>query len=132
MLSNRIGNAFTEKLFTYGISAAEWRVILTLGQYDEVMAKDITERWAMDKMAVSRAIKSLEQKNYIRRDKNSVDNRRFDLVLTRSGNELYEKILPKANDLYYELLSDMDKKQVTDLHDTLIELINHIDSVRKG
>lgn len=129
MLSNRIGRVFGAELEAYGITAAEWRVILTLGLHEQASGRDITNRWAMDKMAISRAISNLQKQGLVNRKQNKQDKRSFDLKLTKAGKKLYAEILPEANHLYHEILSCLDKQEVRALRNTLIKMINHIDDV---
>lgn len=129
MLSNRIGKTFSSELENYGITAAEWRVILTLGLHENASGQDITNRWAMDKMAVSRAIAALEEHNLVKKQQNKKDKRSFDLTLTRTGKALYSKILPSANHLYHEILSCLSKQEAKALRNSLIKVIKHIDNV---
>ena len=45
----------------HGISIAEWRVIATLGQYEQMTAKEIGAHSRMHKTKVSRAVKTLQK-----------------------------------------------------------------------
>ena len=78
MLANRIGRAFVGDMARHDVTIAEWRVLLTLALNGKASGKDITSRWAMDKMAISRAIQRLEGDGHISRDRNPSD-----LCLTR-------------------------------------------------
>ena len=73
-LSNRIGGAFYSQVEArFGVSLGEWRVIMTLAQHPGSTAIDINNRWAMDKMAVNRAIKKLEKQRRLNRRQNPSD-----------------------------------------------------------
>ncbi|TAK47260.1 MAG: MarR family transcriptional regulator [Xanthobacteraceae bacterium] len=127
MFANRIGKVFASELAKYDVTIAEWRVILSL--HKNVSGQEITRRWAMDKMAVNRAIASLEQRGLIKKVRNDKDRRIIDLSLTRSGQALYEKLLPVANARYRRLMMGLDKSETKLLREILIKMIIHADSI---
>ncbi|MGE5146774.1 MAG: MarR family winged helix-turn-helix transcriptional regulator, partial [Candidatus Eiseniibacteriota bacterium] len=103
VLSSRISRAFDAKLAkSHDLSPPEWRVLLTLAQHPEASANEITTAWAMEKMAVSRAVRRLERLGRIRRRVDGADRRRYALELTPEGRRLYQRILPMANARYHE------------------------------
>ena len=129
MLSNRISKAFISELEKHDVTVAEWRVMLTLALHERASGREITSRWAMDKMAVSRAVTSLERRALIHREQNRADKRSFDLELTKAGRSMYEEILPVANQRYRELTAGLDKSEITTLRQLLVKAIDHVDAV---
>ena len=106
VLSSRISRAFESRLEPkHGLSVPEWRALLSLSSESGLTAKDIGERWAMDKMAVSRAVRRLESKGRVRRRPNPDDGRSYVLSITRRGALLVSRILPTADARYREILS---------------------------
>ena len=129
MLANRIGKAFSSELEKLNITVAEWRVLMTLASLKSASGKEITGRWAMDKMAINRAIASLEKNGLIKKVKNKSDRRALDLSLTGKGQTLYEKFLPIANNRYHKLMAGLDKKEEKRLREILAKLILHADNL---
>jgi len=129
MLSNRIGKAFASELRKFGVTVAEWRVILTLGLRASANGQEITGRWAMDKMAVNRAISGLERRGLVAKRKNRADRRTIDLSLTASGRALYAELLPAANERYRTLTQCLDRSEAKRLHDLLVKMIAHADAI---
>ena len=131
VLANLIGRTFSGQLEdTFGMSVPEWRVLLTLARHPGFTAAEITNRWAMDKMAISRAIQRLEGDGHISRDRNPSDRRSFRLSLTASGNALYQKILPAANKRYHEVVSCLTRDELSGLRGSLEKLIAHAEGLR--
>ena len=129
-LSNRIGGAFYNEVETkFGVTLAEWRVIMTLAHHPGSMAIDITNRWAMDKMAVNRAIKKLESQNRLVRARNAEDRRSFNLSLTKTGRQLYQRIVPTANERYHELVSVLSHDELVALSNQLTRLIDRAENL---
>ena len=80
----------------FGISIAEWRVLVHLAQSGNVSVRDIEARVAMEKYKVSRAATRLEKAGYIRKSANSDDRRLVSLALTGKGRTLMAELLPLA------------------------------------
>ena len=112
VLSNRISRSYySEVEAKFGVSVAEWRVLLTVAHEPGITAAEITSYWAMEKMAVNRAIRRLVGDGYMDRARNPEDGRSYRLSLTGKGRELYEKVLPAAGDRYRELISALSKDE---------------------
>ncbi len=127
MLSNRIGRSFSRELDRFNVGASEWRVMLDLAHKSGTSGKSISHRWAMDKMAVSRAVSTLEHRGWIRRRQSSRDKRSKDLELTDSGRRAYENILPAANNHYHRLISNLDKSELAAFRNILLKAIEQAD-----
>ena len=131
VLANLIGRAFSGQLDDlFGMSVPEWRVLLTLGRHPGLTAAEITSRWAMDKMAISRAIQRLEGDGHIGRDRNPSDRRSYKLKLTISGEALHQKILPTANKRYREIVSCLTRQELASLRLSVEKLIAHAEDLR--
>lgn len=112
VLSNRIGRAFySEVEAQFGVSIAEWRVMITIETEPGISAAEITSRWAMEKMAVNRAIQRLFKAGYVARARDPADGRSFRLSLTATGTELHRRIAPAANARYNELTSVLSESE---------------------
>ena len=126
VLSNRVTRAFESGLDSkHGLSVPEWRVLLSLSNHTGLTAKDIHERWAMDKMAVSRAVRRLESRGHVKRSENPDDARSYVLSITKKGARLFEKILPSADARYHEILSGLTDHEQKSLRRILRKLIDH-------
>jgi DNA-binding MarR family transcriptional regulator len=85
----------------HDLSVTEWRVIAVLGRFPGQTASEIVRRTAMDKVAVSRAVRKLLERGLVARSAHEEDRRRQPLMLTEdNGQALYRAIVPKA--LAYE------------------------------
>lgn len=130
VLSNRITRAFESRLESnHGLSVPEWRVLLSLVSQSGLTAKDIHERWAMDKMAVSRAVRRLVSQGRVKRNKNPGDARSYVLAITKKGTRLFQKILPSAEARYHEILSGLTVKEQRLLKRILKKLNDHTDRI---
>lgn len=129
MLANRIGRTFVNDMARHDVTIAEWRVLLTLALHGQATGKQITSRWAMDKMAVNRAIASLEKRGLLEKQRDGGDRRVVNLSLTAEGRVLYDTLLPAANARYHELMAGLERDEARQLRDILVKMIAHADSL---
>ncbi len=123
VLSNQIGRAFDKKIeIKFGLSLAEWRVMMTLALDPGATSVAIINSWAMDKMAISRAVARLEERGFVHRKKNAKDRRSYSLSLTPKGKRAYHQVLPHANARYHELLSSLSSTEIASLRKSLEKL----------
>nr|WP_112662469.1 MarR family transcriptional regulator [Microvirga flavescens] len=98
---NRISTAVSQEFkAVYGrhhdLTVPEWRVLATLGQFEEMSAKDIGRHSSMHKTKVSRAAKALEERRWLKRRESPLDRREEILSLTSLGRRTYADIIPRA------------------------------------
>ena len=112
VLSNRISQSIADRYEErFSLSIPEWRVVAVLGEEPDLSAAEVADRTALDKVAVSRAVKNLLAGNRLERHFSSDDRRRSVLSLSANGRQIYEKVLPLA--LAYEkaLLSGLNREE---------------------
>jgi len=96
----------------YGIGVPEWRVLVTLGQYEAMTAKAIGAHTHMHKTKVSRAVALMERRRLLARRTNRDDMREAFLSLTAAGRAMYEEVAPYALDFarrLTEILTPADR-----------------------
>jgi DNA-binding MarR family transcriptional regulator len=107
----------------HGLSVTEWRVIAVLGRFSGQTASEIVRRTAMDKVAVSRAVKKLLAKKLVKRSAHEEDRRRQPLMLTeRQGQPLYRAVIPKALSYERRLLEALTEPERSSLDRLLQKL----------
>ncbi|TQV70153.1 MarR family transcriptional regulator [Exilibacterium tricleocarpae] len=120
ILSNRVSNAIAAD---YGeqfeVTMPAWRVMAILGRYPGLVAAELAERTAMDKVAISRAVALLLEKGYITRDEHGSDRRRWILNLSAAGEAIYRRIVPLAKAYERDLIGGLSEAEVALLHDIL-------------
>lgn len=119
-VSQGIASGYREQ---HDISVTEWRILAVLGRFPGLAAKEIAQSTAMDKVAVSRAVKTLVQKNLLERVVDPSDRRRKSLHITREkGRKLLEKVIPLAKNYEQQLLDALTAGEKAALFVTLEKL----------
>jgi len=92
-VSGRIAQEYREK---FSLSVPEWRVMAMLGDGGALTQRDLTKLTLMDKVAVNRACKTLEERDLVSRQPNAQDGRSHLLELTEAGRAMHAQIMPLA------------------------------------
>jgi len=92
----------------FGLSVTQWRVMAILGRHDDLAARDVALRTAMDKVAVSRALTGLMQRKLVSRKVAANDRRASRLRLTAAGRRIHDRIVPLALEHERRLLERLD------------------------
>lgn len=112
VLSNRLSAAIAESYSRrYGLSIPEWRVIAMLAHAPGASAAEVAERTAMDKVAVSRAVRRLQQTGRVSRRMAAGDRRRSMLDLTTDGRRIYARVTPALRRYEEALLTALDRSE---------------------
>jgi DNA-binding MarR family transcriptional regulator len=129
-LSSGIGRVFNRRLrVEHGVTVPEWRTMLLLAERPGSTAIDIATVYAMDKMAITRAVQRLLRDGLIERHQRSDDKRSFSLHLTPRGTELYAALLPTSSGRYHELVDVLTREERRQLRALLARLIARADEL---
>lgn len=114
VLSNTVSEGIAQTYRDeFGLSVTEWRVIAVIGRYPGLSASEVVERTAMDKVAIHRAVKRLEERGLVQRDEHATDRRRRSLSLSPdAGLPVFEEIVPRARRYEEALLADLDEREL--------------------
>src|SRR3954465_11354015 len=107
----------------YKIGVAEWRVLVTLGEFDMMTAKAIGLHSHMHKTKVSRAVALLERRKLVSRRTNRDDMREAFLSLTSAGREVYDQLAPAALEFVRQLIETVDPEERAALDRAITKLI---------
>jgi len=92
-VSSRVAEAYRAQ---FGLRIPEWRVMAVLGDSGARTQRDLTSATLMDKVAVNRACRALEDRGLAARIANARDGRSHHLELTDEGKAMHGRIMPLA------------------------------------
>jgi DNA-binding MarR family transcriptional regulator len=87
----------------FDLTRPEWRTLAALGSVGMMTAKDIGAHSHMHKTKVSRAVRALEQRHWLKRIPSEIDRRFEQIELTALGRQFYRQITLLA-DKYQEIV----------------------------
>lgn len=127
ILSNNISRSIADKYEErFALSVPEWRTIAILGEESEISAAEVADRAAMDKVAVSRAVKNLLKTGRIVRHFSPDDRRRSILKLSSVGRAIYEQVCPLALSYETALLDGLSAEE----QEFLDKIINKLGEIQ--
>jgi DNA-binding MarR family transcriptional regulator len=92
----------------FGLKIPEWRVMAILGDAGPKTQRELVAATRMDKVAVNRACKVLEERSLVARSPNARDGRSHHLELTRSGKAMHGEIMPHALAIERRIFAALD------------------------
>jgi DNA-binding MarR family transcriptional regulator len=112
VLSNQVSQGISQTYASrFGLSVTEWRVIAILGRFPDIPATRIVEYSAMDKVAISRAVRRLMEVDLVKRQPDASDKRAKLLTLSDQGHKVYRAIAPAALAYEQRLLSALSTQE---------------------
>lgn len=111
--SNAVSGRIAQEYRTrFGLKVPEWRVMAVLGDSGPMTQRQLTAFTLMDKVAVNRACKELEERGLASREPNAKDGRSHLLELTEAGREMHGEIMPLALEMERRLFSTFSEEEI--------------------
>ena len=125
-VSGRIALEYRQR---FGLSVPEWRVMAVLGDSGPLTQRDLTRQTVMDKVAVNRASKGLEERGLASRQPNAQDGRSHLLELTESGTRMHDEIMPLALEMERRLFARFTPEEVAHFRHLLDRVRGEVDDL---
>ncbi len=123
VLSNRISNTIAKDYQQrFDLRIPEWRVLALLAEHPGSTAREIANLGEMDKVAVSRSVKSLTARRLIEQTVSEADRRARPLMLSDHGAAIVQDISPLARAYEIRLLNALTPRERDELDRILVKL----------
>ena len=100
------------------ITSGEYIYLIKLYENKELTQEDLAEIYYIDKAAITRSMRSLEDKGYIKRIKNQRDKRSYRIQVTEKALEVEHRI--------YNALRSWDDLISLDVNDDELKMLSNI------
>lgn len=121
--SNAVSSLIAERYRKrFALKIPEWRVMAVLGDGGSMTQRALTAATVMDKVAVNRAARVLEERGLVARVPNPDDGRSHLLALTGEGRAIHAEIMPLARATERELLGGLAPDEEAQLRALLAKL----------
>ena len=115
------------------ISAGQFPFILILSEEEGITQEEMAAHFHIDKGTVARALKKLEDNEYLFRKIDSENRRRYLIYLTEKGRKSVPQIINIDNEWEDNLCSKFSEVEYEKLFDTLkILAVNSLENVNKN
>ena len=136
--SNAVSGRIAQEYRTrFGLKVPEWRVMAVLGDSGAMTQRQLTAFTLMDKVAVNRACKDLEERGLASREPNAKDGRSHLLELTEAGRQMHGEIMPLALEMERRLFSNFTEQEIDAFRSLLLRVKEevrdlHADGIDSG
>ena len=113
----------------FGLKIPEWRVMAVLGDAGSLTQRDLVGATLMDKVAVNRACKVLEERGLATRSPNAADGRSHHLELTQAGSTMHGEIMAIALAMEARVFSTLSSDERRDFKAMLGRLRAQVQSM---
>lgn len=110
----------------FGLKIPEWRVMAVLGDAGAQTQRSLVGATRMDKVAVNRACKVLEDRGLVVRRPNAEDGRSHHIELTMAGKAMHGEIMPLALDMEGRLFASLSATERKDFKALLARITTRV------
>ncbi|MGN7352062.1 MarR family winged helix-turn-helix transcriptional regulator [Paenibacillus amylolyticus] len=128
----RVNNAINTTFDSYiSISQSRFEILALIYKEIEISQGDLQKKVTLDKAAVARHLKQLEDHKIVSRRKKDEDNRIILVQLTDYGRELIETSQKEKEHFAQELLTDISDTELTLLRKILGQLNKNVEQMKE-
>ena len=124
--------SFRSLLHKYGLTEPQWRVIWTIESLDEIEMTELSRMTAILFPSLSRIVRELEQRDYVRRRSDPSDMRRMLVSLNKRGSALFDLVSPECRAVYRGIRDAMGTEKLCQLQSLLVELEEKVSTMDVG
>ncbi|MFZ9395573.1 MAG: MarR family winged helix-turn-helix transcriptional regulator [Erythrobacter sp.] len=129
--SNAVSSLIAERYQArFGLKIPEWRVMAVLGDAGSATQRALTDATLMDKVAVNRACKVLEDRGLVARRPNAGDGRSHLLELTDEGRAIHGEVMPLARAIEEEIFSELGQAECNQFRELLRRVFQQAEAIR--
>lgn len=114
---------------TAGLSLAEWRAIAQIKELQPCSAAQIANRALVDQAEVSRALRNLEKRGVISRQRHPRNKKSSLVSLTEFGEEMRVAIRGERDEFYQQWVTDLDDQDKASIDAGLRSIAKRIVSI---
>lgn len=125
-ISRQIWARFEQRTLTYGLSAAQWRLLGHVLRDGPSTQTAIAAQLGVEPISVSRLIDRMEQQGWVQREAHPEDRRARIVVATEKARHVAPTVRMIAEALYDEVLLGLDDDERRVLHAALLKITENL------
>lgn len=115
---------FRPMLGRHDVTEQQWRVIRVVAEASTLDATEVAKRASILAPSLTRIIRSLETRKFIKRRKDASDGRRVILEITPLGLSFIESAIPESTTIHQAIEARFGQEKLNVLLDLLAEVEN--------
>ncbi len=113
-----------------GLTFNEFRILMHTGRHPGITQKELVEHSHTDKAQMARTLAQLQDKGWLERSASEADKRVRCLQLSAQGQQLFDQLRHRREQIATELLSDFPEAQQGLLHELLLQAKDSAQAMR--
>jgi homoprotocatechuate degradation regulator HpaR len=114
---------FRPHLREHDITEQQWRILRVLAEEKDVDMLALATRCSIQPPSLSRTIRLLVSRGFVRRCNHGIDQRRILVDLTPKGRQLFRTMSEESAQIYAKLQADLGEARLNEIYRVLNELI---------
>ncbi len=125
----RVGELFSKRLNTYGLTLPMYRVMAVLKQEGPQRLGDLSSLISVELSTLSRLITTMRQRGLVSRIRPEENGRTVRIDLTREGQRLVVKLMPIAAEFEQIGTSSFSEEEIAWLKDAVKQIYKNLDTL---
>ncbi len=126
-VNNKKNTYYNQRLKKLGLSHGQAFVINVIGRSGKIQQDELTRNLEIDKSAVTRILKTLENRNLIRRCTSMHDRRGYEIYLSTEGLKIYPEVNQMIDHVSQILCAGMSEKEQEELVRLLLKMKKNLE-----
>lgn len=126
-VNNKKNTYYNQQLKKLGLSHGQAFVINVIGQNVKIQQEELTKNLEIDKSAVTRILKTLENRKLIQRYTSIQDRRGYEIHLSDEGQKIYPEVKQMIDQVSQVLCAGMSEKEQEELVRLLLKMKNNLE-----
>ncbi len=125
-------NQLKAMIAPFGVSLGMWYFLRVLWEEDGLTQRELSDRVGTMEPTTLTALRSMEKKNLIIRERNALDGRKINVFLSDKGRNLKDVLLPKSTMILERAVRGFSEEDRDILHRFLVQVRENLNSSEKA
>lgn len=130
-LAQLFAHALDERLVDYGVSVAQFRLLLVLWEREQLTQAEIAHYLGIEQPTVASTLKRMKRDGLITTAVHPSDGRRMRILLTERGHMLKESLTMEAQYVNDAAVKDLLSEEIAQLHKLLDQIANTLTDAKE-
>ena len=129
LCSKELLNRYAALLKDLDLTYTQYVVMMYFWEKETSIVKRMSETLLLDPSTLTPVLKRLEQKGYLRRERNAEDERNLTIALTEEGLQLQKKAMPIPVSMYHYV--GLEDEEFSELHRLLKKMLKNMEESKE-
>ena len=122
----RFARALERRTMQHGVSSGQWRFLRVLWQEDGISQRDLSHRVDMREPTTVVALKGLEKKGFVVRERDGLDRRKVRVYLTEEARSLHNRMIPYLSEVHALAAAGLSATEIATAKRVLLVLSDNL------